>query len=141
MKITIYTIKDCAFSKQEKEYFILNKLQYVEKDLESNKEFLTEMMAISNNFAATPVTQIEKDDGTIVVLKGFVKKEFDTTFGFTSQPSATKLGGQFVQPKEELVNPITPDPLKSIMDKLESKSQPTEQLTPPLPPGLFTEEI
>jgi len=39
------------------------------------------MMAISNNFAGTPVTRVEKDDGTIAVLKGFTKEEFDTTFG------------------------------------------------------------
>jgi len=81
MKITIYTIKDCAFSKQEKEYLNANKLAFEEKDLETNKDFLTEMLAISNNFAGTPVTRVEKDDGTIAVLKGFTKDEFDTTFG------------------------------------------------------------
>jgi len=79
MKITIYTINDCAFSKQEKDYLISNKLQFEEKNLESNKDFLAEMMAVSNNFAGTPVTKIEKDDGQIVVLKGFTKEEFDKT--------------------------------------------------------------
>src|SRR3989339_1417248 len=85
MKITIYTIKDCAFSKQEKEYLNANKLIFEEKDLEANKDFLTEMLAISNNFAGTPVTRVEKDDGTIAVLKGFTKTEFDTVFGFTAE--------------------------------------------------------
>ena len=89
MKVTVYTIKDCAFSKQEKEYLNTNKLQYVEKDLETNKDFLTEMLAVSNNFAGTPVTRVEKDDGTIAVLKGFTKEEFDTTFGFTTAPTVT----------------------------------------------------
>src|SRR5450830_1588126 len=84
MKITVYTIKDCAFSKQEKEYLNTNKLTYEEKDLEANKSFLTEMLAISNNFAGIPVTRVEKDDGSISVLKGFTKEEFDTTFGFAS---------------------------------------------------------
>ncbi|PJB88788.1 hypothetical protein CO083_01750, partial [Candidatus Roizmanbacteria bacterium CG_4_9_14_0_8_um_filter_34_12] len=61
MKITVYTIKDCAFSKQEKEYLTSHSLPYEEKDLETNKEFLTEMLAISSNFAGTPVTRVEKD--------------------------------------------------------------------------------
>lgn len=87
MKITIYTIKDCAFSKQEKEYLNTNKFAFEEKDLETNKDFLTEMLAISNNFAGTPVTRVEKDDGTIAVLKGFTKEEFDTTFGLVPQSS------------------------------------------------------
>lgn len=86
MKITVYTIKDCTFSKQEKEYLNTNKLVFEEKDLETNKDFLTEMLAISNNFAGTPVTRVEKDDGTIAVLKGFTKEEFDTTFGLTPTP-------------------------------------------------------
>lgn len=81
MKITVYTTKDCAFSKQEKEYLKSNSQTYEEKDLEANKDYLTEMMTVSNNFAGTPVTKIEKDDGTIVVLKGFTKEEFDTALG------------------------------------------------------------
>ena len=87
MKITVYSIKDCAFSKQEKEYLNTNKLVFEEKDLETNKDFLTEMLAISNNFAGTPVTRVEKDDGTISVLKGFTKEEFDTTFEFVVAPT------------------------------------------------------
>lgn len=81
MKITVYTINDCQFSKQEKEYLNANNLAYEEKNLESNREFLTEMLVVSNNFAGTPVTKIEKDDGTIVVLKGFTKEEFDNALG------------------------------------------------------------
>ena len=92
MKITVYTINDCAFSKQEKEYLNTNKLVFEEKDLETNKDFLTEMLAISNNFAGTPVTRVEKDDGTIAVLKGFTKAEFDTTFGLASPKSTTEAG-------------------------------------------------
>lgn len=97
MKITIYTVKDCAFSKQEKEYLNTNKLVFEEKDLETNKDFLTEMLAISNNFAGTPVTRVEKDDGTIAILKGFTKEEFDTTFGLVSPADLSSVGS----PKEE----------------------------------------
>lgn len=88
MKITVYTITDCQFSKQEKEYLTSHQLQYEEKNLETNKDFLTEMLAVSNNFAGTPVTKIEKDDGQIAVLKGFTKEEFDQTLGFTPAPAA-----------------------------------------------------
>lgn len=154
MKITIYTIKDCAFSKQEKEYLNANKLVFEEKDLETNKDFLTEMLAVSNNFAGTPVTRVEKDDGTISVLKGFTKEEFDTTFGFATPPTTpTTLGSENPTPTAD--TPIQPfdvaqgkpttdstdltnstdstdstsptstvDPLKSVIDDLQSKSEP-----------------
>lgn len=89
MKITIYTINDCAFSKQEKDFLIANKLAFEEKNLETNKEFLTEMLAVSNNFAGTPVTKIEKDDGQIVVLKGFTLDEFNKTLNLTPAPTST----------------------------------------------------
>lgn len=164
MKITIYTIKDCAFSKQEKEYLLANKLAYEEKDLETNKDFLTEMLAISNNFAGTPVTRVEKDDGSIAVLKGFTKEEFDTTFGLVAtptdtpiQPTSTDLtatppandtpvppiatetpavppiqpfdvaqGKPTTTDSTDLTDStVTPDPLKSVMDNLQSKSEPT----------------
>ena len=107
MKITIYTIKDCAFSKQEKEYLTTNKLVFEEKDLETNKDFLTEMLAISNNFAGTPVTRVEKDDGTIAVLKGFTKEEFDTTFGFAS-PEPNAEAGSTTPPVAPTEAPVTP---------------------------------
>ena len=159
MKIALYTISDCQFSKQEKEYLNANKLVFEEKDLETNKEFLTEMLAVSNNFAGTPVTRVEKDDGSIAVLKGFTKEEFDTTFGFASAPAtptanpqpSTAVNDTPIPPVAEVppvvpetVSPApiptpvetpvvaTPDPLKSVMDDLQSKSQPTTP-TPSIP--------
>jgi glutaredoxin len=88
MKITVYTVSDCQFSKAEKEYLKLHNLPFEEKNLEQNREWLTDMLTVSNNFAGTPVTKIEKDDGTIVVLKGFTKEEFDKELGLTDQPNA-----------------------------------------------------
>lgn len=81
MKITVYTVTDCQFSKQEKDYLSANNLQFEEKNLEINKDYLTEMMTVGNNFAGTPVTKIEKDDGKTVVLKGFSKEDFDRELG------------------------------------------------------------
>lgn len=88
MKITVYTITTCQFSKQEREYLASHGLQYEEKNLEMNREFLSEMLTVGNNFAGTPVTKIEKDDGQIVVLKGFTKEEFDKALGFEGQAPA-----------------------------------------------------
>jgi len=88
MKITVYTVSDCQFSKAEKEYLQSHNLAYEEKNLEQNREWLTEMLAVSNNFAGTPVTKIEKDDDQIVVLKGFTKEEFDEVLGFKKEDSS-----------------------------------------------------
>jgi len=173
MKITIYTISDCQFSKQEKEYLTANKLAYEEKNLETNKEFLTEMLAISNNFAGTPVTKIEKDDGQIVILKGFTLEEFNKTFNLgPTAPTQTPVGPPIESPKTEIptttvpvsekpvvpppvVEPAAPptvpqppkvetptvppadDALKSILNDLQTKAEPTPPpvaTTPPVPP-------
>ncbi len=106
MKITIYTITDCAFSKQEKEYLSAHGLQFEEKNLETNREFLTEMLAVGSNFAGTPVTKIEKDDGQIAVLKGFTAAEFDKTLGL-AQPAAA--AAPVVPPAVE--QPTVPTPV------------------------------
>jgi len=130
MKITIYTIKDCAFSKQEKEYLTANKLMFEEKDLETNKDFLTEMLAISNNFAGTPVTRVEKDDGTIAVLKGFTKEEFDTTFGLAPMPaSPVAEAGAPAEPVAPTEAPVTP-----VIDVPPVVEAPTEVASPEVPP-------
>src|SRR4030042_3113871 len=91
MKITVYTINECQFSKAEKDYLQAHNLPYEEKNLETNKEYLTEMLAVANNFAGTPVTKVEKDDGQIAILKGYTKEEFDKILGYS-------------QPKETIVN-------------------------------------
>lgn len=117
MKITIYTITECQFSKQEKEYLSSHGLQFEEKNLETNREFLTEMLAVGGNFAGTPVTKIEKDDGQIVVLKGFTATEFDKVLAVApaaampvepktaEQPEPVQQAAPTVEPP-----PITPEP-------------------------------
>jgi len=160
MKITIYTITDCQFSKAEKEYLASHSLQYEEKNLETNKDFLTEMLAISNNFAGTPVTRVEKDDGSIAVLKGFTKEEFDTTFGFAEtkpaevKPETTLKAEEPVIPDVEATPPPAPvaetpsasaeapadkaklDELNSVLDKLEEKTTPAPTEVPPVQPSV-----
>lgn len=112
MKITIYTISDCYFSKQEKEYLQSHNLPFEERNLEENREYLTEMLTISNNFAGTPVTKIEKDDGQIVVLKGFTKDEFDKTFHFVTTPAMEDAMSQITDaptpPTPVTTNPVVP---------------------------------
>ena len=121
MKITVYTITECAFSKQEKEYLAGHGLQFEEKNLESNREYLAEMLTVGNNFAGTPVTKVEKDDKSVVVLKGFTKDEFDKTFGFAQEevladaPAAPQVTEQAVaQPVPEVpvaAAPPAPEPV------------------------------
>jgi|SRR3989344_9405769 len=115
MKIIVYSITDCQFSKQEKDYLTSHHLPFEEKNLETNRQFLTEMLALSNNFAGTPVTKIEKDDGTSVVLKGFTKEEFDKTLNLeaaaadVTQPAAEKASATpTVTPTEPTTTPTTP---------------------------------
>ncbi len=128
MKITVYTITDCQFSKQEKEYLSLHQLQYEERNLETNKEFLTEMLAVSNNFAGTPVTKIEKDDGKIEVLKGFTKDEFDKALGLAPIGETPKEegGAKKAEPAKPVVEPAE--------SKAESQKPTEEKVVPPPPP-------
>ncbi|MCL4364646.1 hypothetical protein M1328_05435 [Patescibacteria group bacterium] len=133
MKITVYTTTECQFSKQEKEYLTSHNLQYEEKNLETNKDFLTEMLAVSNNFAGTPVTRVEKDDGSIAVLKGFTKEEFDTTFGFSASPAQPDQTTAAVPPateppKVEEAKPVEPAPEVSSTPSVPGETP----LTPPL---------
>jgi glutaredoxin len=116
MRITVYTVSDCQFSKAEKEYIQLHNLPYEEKNIEQNREWLTEMLTVSNNFAGTPVTKIEKNDGTIVVLKGFTKDEFDKELGL-SEHAIAQVNAQVnlpsqpnPQPQTSPTQPVTPPP-------------------------------
>ena len=118
MKITIYTISDCQFSQAEKEYLKKHNLSFEEKNLEQNREWLNEMLALSNNFAGTPVTKIEKDDGKIEVLKGFTQEEFDQVLGFKKEESVAQASADVTpppqstsaQPITETVPPTQPPP-------------------------------
>lgn len=142
MKITVYTTSECQFSKQEKDYLAANSLTYEEKSLDSNKDFLTEMLAVSSNFAGTPVTRVEKDDGQIIVLKGFTKEEFDTALNLVP-PSVAPPKVQAPMPNQPVAVP-TPAPvpiaptvtppanlqLDSLLNDLQAQANP-----PPVPPA------
>lgn len=135
MKITIYTITGCEFSKKEKEYLASKNLPFEEKNLEINKEFLTEMFAISNNFAGTPVTKIEKDDGQITVLKGFTKEEFDKVL---TPPVSIQ-----VEPKMESPALNTTQSEVSVAESTQVKPQTVGSTSidiPPTPPTPLTSE-
>lgn len=116
MKITVYTINDSPFCKDELDYLKNHNLAYEEKNLEINREFLTEMLAVSGDFKGVPVTKIEKDDGQISVLKGFTMEEFDKTLGYQMQ-------GQ--QPEPPVPTPPQPQP---------PAPEPTPPVVEPTPP-------
>lgn len=117
MKITVYTISNCPFSRQEKDYLKANNLPYEEKNLEMNREWLAEMLAISNNFAGTPVTRIEDDQGQIRILKGFTKEEFDEVLGLKPREEA--------KPASEMNNQVTPPPVAN--QSVSNQPSPSDQ--------------
>lgn len=126
MKITVYTITDCKFSQAEKQYLQSRSLQFEERNLEANREYLTEMLNISNNFAGTPVTKIEKDDGQIIVLKGFTQDEFDKAL--VIDPNAVKV--QNTQVKDLQTGSVTQQ--VSVTIPPQSPIAETQNPTPPV---------
>ncbi len=150
MKIVVYTTSTCEFSKQEKAYLQKHNLQFEERNIETNKDFLAEMMTVGNNFAGTPVTKIEKDDGTISVLKGFTEEEFNNVLGLEAKPEPspspttptpppvtvepTVAPTPAVTAPQAPVPPVVDDtPLNGVMSKLQS--QMNTDSTPPPPPA------
>lgn len=125
MKITIYTTTACQFSKQEKDYLTSHSLPFEEKNLDTNKDFLTEMMTVGSNFAGTPVTKIEKDDGTSSVLKGFTKEEFDKELGFQTEPKPEAAAE--AQPAAPADTPVKPQQTETAPT---SQPEPTVAETP-----------
>ena len=91
MKITIYTISDCQFCKAEKDYFNMKGFPFEEKNLETNKAYLTEMLDLSDKFAGVPFTVINKDDGSVVKLKGFTAEEFDAALATNSTSAQSQM--------------------------------------------------
>lgn len=135
MKITLYTITDCQYSQQEKAYLLSKNLTFEEKNLETNREYLTEMLAISNNFAGTPVTKIEKDDGQIVVLKGFTQDEFDKALGFATVSPAAQAEVQPVAAPTVTPPPVQAEPIVAapIIPPVVEAAQPPVAVIPPTP--------
>jgi len=132
MKITLYTVTDCQFSKQEKEYFTSHTLTFEEKNLETNRDFLTEMLTLSNNFAGTPVTKIEKDDGQIVVLKGFTKEEFDKALGYATEAASPPSVQSTPQPVQQ--TPPQPAPQAPISEPDPAKTTEVVDMPAPVAP-------
>ncbi|MBI3620098.1 glutaredoxin family protein [Candidatus Roizmanbacteria bacterium] len=145
MKTTIYTTASCQFSTDEKNYLAAHNIPYEEKNLESNRDFLTEMLAVSNNFAGTPVTKIEKDDGQITVLKGFTKEEFATALGLpaeTTAPSTPVASEPMMQTAPATMDaptPTTPTPIpEPVSSPPPTPSAPAEPEPPSVIPSLPT---
>ena len=128
MKITIYTITDCKFSQAEKQYLQSKQIQFDEKNLEANRDYLTEMLNISNNFAGTPVTKIEKDDGQIIVLKGFTQDEFDKALAI--DPNAPK---QAPMPIQQDMPPQSPPQATAPMPQEQADMPAVPSTPPPMP--------
>lgn len=110
MQITVYTIKDCPFCKEEKDYLTTHNLPFTEKNVEEKKEYLEEMLKLSDNFAGVPFTEVVKDDGTKMGLKGFTKDEFDEGLGFVEK-AVTQPQAVSTVPG---VQPVAPSPVPPV---------------------------
>lgn len=77
MKIIVYTITTSEFCDNIKKYLTSKNLPFEEKNVETNKDFLSEMLTASDNFAGVPFTWFQFDDGSEAGLKGFTESEFD----------------------------------------------------------------
>lgn len=111
MKITVYTITDCPFCKQEKDFLTAQGLQFEEKNVQENREFLTEMLQVSDKFAGVPFTMIEKDTGEKVGLKGFTQSEFETALGLTVAGTSTMASAPVATDPASMTPPVAaPDP-------------------------------
>lgn len=88
MKVTLYTIPNDPFCKQAKDYFTSQSVTFVEKDVQSDKDALAEMLAASNKFAGVPCCVVEKDNGEKAVLKGFTQSDYEQALGVTAAAPA-----------------------------------------------------
>lgn len=143
MKITIYTTNECQFSKQAKDYFAAHNLPFEEKNLESNREFLTEMLAASNNFAGTPVIVVDKENGSPAeVLKGFTQEEVAKATGQSMEavPAPAASVGASASDTSSPAAPSTPaaDPMAPPASPMSEPPAPTmpEPMTPPPAPPM-----
>lgn len=149
MKVTIYTINDCKFSQAEKEYLKNNNIAFEEKNLETNRDYLTEMLKISDNFAGTPVTRVEKDGGEIIILKGFTQDEFAKALNLelvSPQPASTPTPPMAQAPSQTSpTTQVSTIPVQTVADvsankpdmTIESLSEPavsTQSVTSASPP-------
>ncbi|MBP9797602.1 hypothetical protein KBC70_00460 [Candidatus Woesebacteria bacterium] len=147
MKITLYTIPDCQFCKQEKDYLTSKGLPFDEKDVMANKDFLAEMLQKSQNFAGVPFTSLEEGTQN-VMLKGFTLSEFDDAIAQMS--GAPMQAAQNEKPMDMHANklpedastsldmPVTPAPVdmpKPAMPSLDMSAAPAMD-QPPVSPAM-----
>lgn len=144
-KVTIYTITNCPFCKQEKEYLTAHNIAFEEKNVEEHREYLSEMLELSDKFAGVPFTMITKEDGSMAKLKGFTQAEFDEALGISNMaavspadskpavladtPAPIVPPSQPVNPDPEPATPPLPEPTPTPMPMPEPSPVPT----PPLP--------
>lgn len=111
MNIVIYTIPDCPYSKELKEYLTLNSIAFTEKDVSNDKDNLSEMLDASDKFAGVPFTLLTKDSGEKIALKGFTKSDFDAALGLSKGTEGT--GGDALKSEPAVSTPAKMDTLNA----------------------------
>jgi glutaredoxin len=126
MKVTIYTIPNCPFSKQAKDYLTSKAIQFEEKDVQGDRDHLAEMLTLSQNFAGVPFTVIEKDSGEKVMLRGFTQSEFEAALETLGAVDMTTAQPADVAPS---VPPLTMDALNTGMSSSSPVTPPADMKT------------
>ncbi len=122
MKVIVYTVATCKYSAEEKAYLKTQNISFEQKDVEKDHEALETMLKVGNNFAGTPVTQIVKDDGSQIVLKGFTQSEFDDALGIAPQTAA-----------QTTTPPVTQEPVAATAVAPATILAPSDQPNAPMP--------
>ena len=112
-KIIVYTINNCPFCEQEKVYLNEHKLLFEEKNIDTNRAYLSEMLAVSDNFTGVPFTLIQKDDGSKITLKGFTKEEFDTALGISVVSPQVESSIHIPSTQQSPTPPVVPPPIQA----------------------------
>jgi|GEM_PF-453361 len=139
MKVVIYTQNNCQFTPQEKNYLASKGVTFEERNVETNKGYLDEMMKLGSNFAGTPVTQIVKDDGSSTVLKGFTQTEFDAALGGAPVAAANADMTMPQAPVDQPVAPATSDVAPVASDAMPPAPEPTPAPMPEPAPAPMPE--
>lgn len=143
MNITVYTITSSPFCTALKEYLAQNNIPFVEKNVEQNRDFLQEMLDVSDKFPGVPFTVISKDNGEVVKIRGFTKTEFDAALTIeipsvadvsTSQPTSQPVSDiPTITPTAEPVVQPAPAPVHAPTAEPSTPSSMSADLTTPQP--------
>jgi glutaredoxin 3 len=117
MKVTLYTIPECPYCQQARDYFTAKGIQFEEKDVKADKDSLSEMLSLSNKFAGVPFCSVLKDSGETVMLKGFTEADYDVACGVGGNKEVEGMGADKLNAAPDMgMAPAAPMPSADAMN-------------------------